>query len=145
MMIFWCAAELLLAHRRRVWTENPAYLQFQLLNHLHLNATLCCALVVKRVLAIQMSAKKKKKVKISQIFIYFFSKMCVFISMKFQNSLDKCLKVSKNHLTAGPFTHAVSVQSVTLLRTFTHRAAAKMNNLSRSLATNMPCNATLDV
>lgn len=73
MMIFWCAAELLLAHRRRVWTENPAYLQFQLLNHLHLNATLCCALVVKRVLAIQMSAKKKKKSKNqSNIYLFFF-------------------------------------------------------------------------
>lgn len=33
------------------------YLQFQLLNDLHLNATLCCALVVKCVLAVQMSAQ----------------------------------------------------------------------------------------
>lgn len=36
---------------------SSAHLQLQLLDHLHLDATLCCALVIECVLAVQMPAE----------------------------------------------------------------------------------------
>lgn len=54
------------------------------------------------------------------------------------HSLEKCLKISKDGLTAGPFTHPISIQRVTVLCVLIQKATKHRQNPAINGSVNYP-------